>query len=41
MSKLWPDGKPHYNEIGKVIKPVGWEDPHQKLVNAIQKMQQK
>ena len=41
MSKLWPDGKPHYNNIGKVIKPEGWEDPHQKLVVAIQKMQQK
>ena len=41
MSKLWPDGKPHYNEMGKVIKPDGWENPHQKLVAAIQKMQQK
>lgn len=41
MSKLWPDGKPHYNNMGKVIKPEGWEDPHQKLVVAIQKMQQK
>lgn len=25
MSKLWPDGKPHYNEMGKVIKPKGWK----------------
>lgn len=23
MSKLWPDGKQHYNEMGKVIKPKG------------------
>lgn len=21
MSKLWPDGKPHYDEFGKVVKP--------------------
>ncbi len=28
MSKLWPDGKPHYNpKDGKVIKPEGWQDP--------------
>ena len=38
MSKLWPDGKPHYNEIGKVIKPEGWENPHHKLKRAIRKM---
>lgn len=25
MQKLWPDGKPHYNESNKVIKPEGWE----------------
>lgn len=41
MSKLWSDGKPHYNEMGKVIKPEGWEDPHKKLVDVIQKMQQR
>jgi len=38
MSKLWPDGKPHYNEMGKVIKPEGWQDPHRKLELSIQKM---
>ncbi len=32
MSKLWADGKPHYNpKDGKVIKPEGWEDPKPKI----------
>ncbi|GAK42107.1 hypothetical protein TCA2_4599 [Paenibacillus sp. TCA20] len=35
MSKLWPDGKPHYKEDGKVMKPEGWEDPYEKLAAAI------
>lgn len=38
MAKLWPDGKPHYNEHNKVIKPEGWEDPEPKLIAAIEKM---
>ena len=38
MSKIWPDGKPHYNGTGKVIKPEGWENPHPKLQLAIRKM---
>lgn len=38
MSKLFPDGKPHYNEMGKVIKPDGWEDPHKKLELTIKNM---
>lgn len=38
MSKLFPDGKPHYNEMGKVIKPAGWQDPHKKLELAIKEM---
>ena len=38
MSKLWADGKPHYNDMGKVVKPEGWEDPHKKLELAIKKM---
>lgn len=38
MSKLWEDGKPHYNEMGKVIKPSTWEDPHEKLKDAIDSM---
>lgn len=24
MSKLWPDGKPHYSEAGKVLKPPSY-----------------
>ncbi|MFI3302164.1 MAG: HAD family hydrolase [Rikenellaceae bacterium] len=36
MSKLWPDGKPHYNpKDGKVIKPEGWEDPTPKIKSYI------
>lgn len=31
MSKLWEDGKPRYNKDGKVIKPNGWIDPHNKI----------
>lgn len=31
MSKIFPDGKPHYNEVGKVIKPEGWEAPELKI----------
>jgi predicted HAD superfamily Cof-like phosphohydrolase len=27
MAKLWEDGKPRFNEIGKVIKPPSWEAP--------------
>lgn len=38
MSKLWEDGLPHYNEDGKTIKPEGWEDPHEKLKDAIEAM---
>lgn len=41
MNKLWPDGKPHYNEMGKVIKPKEWEDPHKKLELTIQNMRKK
>lgn len=35
MNKLWADGKPHYNEDGKTIKPDTWRDPHQELERAI------
>lgn len=38
MAKLWPDGKPHYNEEGKTIKPSTWRDPHDLLYKAIQTM---
>lgn len=41
MSKIWPDGKPHFNEMGKTIKPEGWQDPHEKLEQAISTMQKK
>jgi predicted HAD superfamily Cof-like phosphohydrolase len=27
MAKLFPDGKPRYNEVNKVIKPEGWVAP--------------
>lgn len=37
MSKLWPDGKPHYNAEGKTIKPSTWEDPHEKLKAEIER----
>lgn len=37
MSKLWPDGKPHYNAEGKTIKPATWEDPHNKLREEIER----
>lgn len=37
MSKLWPDGKPHYNSEGKTVKPLSWEDPHDKLKGEILK----
>lgn len=37
MSKLWPDGKPHFNEDGKVIKPSNWVDPEPLISDAISK----
>lgn len=38
MSKLWPDGKPHYFEDGKTKKPDTWRDPHDELAHAIEEM---
>lgn len=38
MSKLWPDGKPHYGPDGKTIKAPTWEDPHNKLKQCIEEM---
>lgn len=35
MSKIWDDGKPHYNADGKTIKPCIWEDPYHKIEEAI------
>lgn len=36
MSKLWQDGKPHYADDGKTIKPPEWKDPHEKLRKVIE-----
>lgn len=38
MQKLWSDGKPHYNQDGKTIKPAGWKDPHDDLAQAIREL---
>lgn len=37
MKKLWPDGKPHYNEDGKTVKPPGWTDPYPALQAEIER----
>lgn len=39
MSKLWEDGKPHYAQDGKIIKPKSWQDPYFKLKEAIKSME--
>jgi predicted HAD superfamily Cof-like phosphohydrolase len=31
MAKVFPDGKPRWNEVGKVIKPEGWVTPEPKI----------
>ena len=31
LDKVWPDGKIHRNETGKILKPPGWEGPRRKL----------
>ncbi|WIV12628.1 hypothetical protein [Proteiniborus sp. MB09-C3] len=35
MDKLWSDGKPHYKEDGKTVKPEGWEDPYPRIKKEI------
>ena len=35
MKKLWPDGLPHYNSDGKVIKPNDWKDPENEIKFAL------
>lgn len=35
MDKLWPDGKPHYKEDGKTMKPSTWKDPFDDLKKEI------
>lgn len=39
MAKLWPDGKPRYDEYngGKIKKPEGWEPPEPKLKKEIER----
>jgi predicted HAD superfamily Cof-like phosphohydrolase len=37
MSKIWDDGLPHYNEVGKVIKPPNWQPPENQLEAEIQR----
>ncbi|WP_440109979.1 HAD family hydrolase [Paenibacillus sp. QZ-Y1] len=37
MQKLFPDGLPHYNEVGKVVKPDGWEAPEPKIEEEIKR----
>jgi predicted HAD superfamily Cof-like phosphohydrolase len=31
MAKVFPDGQPRWNEVGKVIKPSGWVAPEPKI----------
>lgn len=38
MSKLWPDGKPKYNEEGKVIKSKFWKDPYPLIKKEIDRL---
>lgn len=35
MKKLWPDGKPHFGQDGKVKKPPTWTDPSEALSQEI------
>lgn len=37
MAKLFPDGLPHYNEAGKVVKPPNWQAPEIFLEEEIQR----
>jgi predicted HAD superfamily Cof-like phosphohydrolase len=38
MSKLFPDGKPHYNTQNKVIKPKEWISPNLKIRDYIESL---
>lgn len=40
MSKLWEDGKPRFDEKGKVIKPDNWQTP-EPIIEEILKAQKK
>ncbi|MDR6779532.1 putative HAD superfamily Cof-like phosphohydrolase [Paenibacillus peoriae] len=37
MSKIFPDGEPHYDKVGKVIKPEGWEAPEPKIEEEVKR----
>lgn len=39
MEKLWPDGKPHYDRDGKVVKPNGWQEPRETLKRVLEDLQ--
>ena len=41
MSKLWDDGKPHYNADGKTVKPENWKTPYPKIKKEIEDSQRK
>ena len=36
MQKLWPDGKPRFQN-GKVVKPPHWQSPDQQLLTELEK----
>jgi len=40
MKKLWPDGKVHYAEDGKVIKHPSWQPPEPQLMREIDRQLQ-
>jgi len=40
MKKLWPDGKVHYAEDGKVIKHPSWQPPEPQLIQEIDRQVQ-
>ncbi|KAF6565294.1 hypothetical protein G9G63_09035 [Paenibacillus sp. EKM202P] len=37
MSKIFPDGEPHYDKVGKVIKPEEWEAPEPKIEEEVKR----
>lgn len=41
MNKLWSDGKPHYREDGKVIKPKGWVAPETTMSKIVEDILEK
>ncbi|QJC53602.1 hypothetical protein HGI30_20075 [Paenibacillus albicereus] len=41
MAKLGPDGKPIYNEQGKVAKPAGWQAPEPQLIAEIERQRER